>query len=59
MSLVELSNITYHKHDVNIVIGNANAQVGIESFFRAICGTENLHSVTNDNKISDIYLHLQ
>ena len=37
------------KHDVKIVIGDANAQVGREDFFRPIIGRESLHSVTNDN----------
>ncbi|XP_058817290.1 uncharacterized protein LOC131680595 [Topomyia yanbarensis] len=37
------------KHDVKIVIGGANAQVGREDFFRPIIGKESLHSVTNDN----------
>jgi sorting nexin-29 len=37
------------KQDVKIVIGDANAQIGRESFFRPVIGTESLHSVTNDN----------
>ncbi|XP_058828538.1 craniofacial development protein 2-like [Topomyia yanbarensis] len=38
----------YPKHDVKIVIGDANAQVGREGFFRPIIGKESLHSVTKD-----------
>ncbi|XP_058839573.1 craniofacial development protein 2-like [Topomyia yanbarensis] len=37
------------KYDVKIFIGDANAQVGREDFFRPIIGKESLHSVTNDN----------
>ncbi|XP_058817611.1 craniofacial development protein 2-like [Topomyia yanbarensis] len=37
------------KHDVKIVIGDTNAQVGREDFFRPIIGKESLHSVTNNN----------
>lgn len=37
------------KQDVKIVIGDANAQIGKEDFFRPVIGTESLHSVTNDN----------
>ena len=37
------------KHDVKLVVGDANAQVGIEEFFRPVIGKESLHSITNDN----------
>jgi len=37
------------KHDVKIVIGDANAQIGKESFFRPVTGKESLHSITNEN----------
>ena len=37
------------KHDVKLVIGDANAQVGREEFFRLVIGKESLNSTTNDN----------
>ncbi|XP_058064632.1 uncharacterized protein LOC131214270, partial [Anopheles bellator] len=36
-------------HDIKIVIGDANAQVGQEDFFRPVIGRESLHPTTNDN----------
>ncbi|XP_038117204.1 uncharacterized protein LOC119769300 [Culex quinquefasciatus] len=37
------------RHDVKIVIGDANAQVGKEAFFHPVIGKESLHPRTNDN----------
>ncbi|XP_038116919.1 craniofacial development protein 2-like [Culex quinquefasciatus] len=37
------------RHDVKIVIGDANAQVGREAFFHPVIGKESLHPRTNDN----------
>ena len=37
------------KHDVKVVIGDANAQVGREDFFRPVIGRHSLHSSTNEN----------
>ena len=37
------------KHDVKVVIGDANAQVGREEFFRPVIGRHSLHSSTNEN----------
>jgi hypothetical protein len=37
------------KHDIKIVIGDANAQVGREDFFCPVIGKHSLHTSTNDN----------
>ncbi|XP_038106501.1 craniofacial development protein 2-like [Culex quinquefasciatus] len=37
------------RHDVKIVIRDANAQVGREAFFHPVIGKESLHPRTNDN----------
>ena len=37
------------KHDVKVIIGDANAQVGREEFFRPVIGRHGLHSSTNEN----------
>lgn len=47
--LLEKTYGEYSKHDIKIVIGDTNAQVGREEFFRPVIGRESLHSTTNDN----------
>ena len=37
------------KHDVKLVIGDANAQVEREESFRPVIGKESLHSTTNND----------